>query len=90
MCNFGFQTEALNRAFLDIFEELLFLQNFFDAKLPPGTAKTVFANPKGPPLWMLKKKILHIKFLSKPCDGNWSQDSKIVECITLGYCKYFL
>ena len=29
MCNFGFQPEALNRAFLDIFEELLVLQNFF-------------------------------------------------------------
>ena len=40
---------VLNRAFLGIFEDLLVLQNFFRAKLPPGTAKTVFANPKGPP-----------------------------------------
>ena len=63
MCNFGFQPEALNRAFLDIFEELLVLQNFFFAKLLPGTAKTVFAYPKGPsPLRMLKKKIFRSKF----------------------------
>ena len=75
MCNFGFQPEALNRAFLDIFEELLV---FFHAKLPPGTAKTIFANPKGPPLYMLKKRILQIKFLSKPCGGIWSHDSKMV------------
>ena len=49
MCNFGFQPEALNRAFLDIFEELLVLQIFFSCKYPPalggpfGFAKTVFA-----------------------------------------------
>ena len=54
MCNFGFQPEALNRAFLDIFEELLFCRIFFHAKLPPGTAKTVFANPKGPPFGFSK------------------------------------
>ena len=43
MCNFGFQPEALNlnRAFLDIFEELLVLQIFF-AILTPCTARTIF------------------------------------------------
>ena len=61
MCNFGFQPEALNRAFLDIFEELLVLQNFFRPKLSPGTAKTVFANPKGPPSLDVKKNKVFIK-----------------------------
>ena len=45
--------------YCDIFDkgrELLVLQNFFRSKLPPRTAKTVFVNPKGPPLWMLEKK----------------------------------
>ena len=37
------------RPFFDIFERLPKTQNFFFEKLPPGTAKTVFENPKGPP-----------------------------------------
>ena len=37
------------RPFFDIFERLLETQIFFFEKLPPGTAKTVFENPKGPP-----------------------------------------
>ena len=41
MCNFGFQQEALNRAFLNIFEELLVMKNFFHAK-------TLFVDPKVP------------------------------------------
>ena len=42
MCNFGFQQEALNRAFLNIFEELLVMKNFFHAK-------TLFVDPKALP-----------------------------------------
>ena len=43
MCNFGFQPEALNRAFLDIFEELLVLQNFFFVQnYPPAPQKIFF------------------------------------------------
>ena len=36
------------RPLFDIFERLPKTQIFF-FKLPPGTAKTVFENPKGPP-----------------------------------------
>ena len=60
MCNFGFQPEALNRAFLDIFEELLVLQNFFSCKITPPHCKNHFCKSKGSPLWMLKIKILQI------------------------------
>ena len=61
----------------DFFERLLETQIFFFEKLPPGTAKTVFENP-GVPLLDVEKKILQIKFLSKPCEGIWSHDSKMV------------
>merc|ERR1712155_207931 len=72
LCNFGFQPEALNRAFLDIFEELLVLQNFFSCKITPPHCKNRFCKSKGSPLWMLKNKFLQIKFLSKSCCGIWS------------------
>ena len=52
-----FRWTTILRPFFDIFERLLETQYFFIVeKLPPGIAKTVFENPKGPPLWMLKKK----------------------------------
>ena len=50
-------------------------------KLPPRTAKTVFANPKAPPFGF--EKIFFLKspkiiFLAKPFDRNSSHDSKKV------------
>ena len=58
-----------------------FCRFFFDAKLPPRTAKTVFANPKAPPFGF--EKIFFFKspkiiFLAKPFDRNSSHDSKKV------------
>ena len=45
-----FRQTTILRPFFDIFERLLEKRNFFVVeKLPPGTAKTVFENPKGPP-----------------------------------------
>ena len=72
-----FRRTTILRPFCDIFERLLETQNYFFEKLPPGIAKTVFENPKGPHFgcW---KKIIWIKFLSKPCDGIWSHDSKML------------
>ena len=62
MCNFGFQPEALNRAFLDIFEELLVLQNFFSCKITPRHCKNRFCKSIGSPLWMLKKNVFKSSF----------------------------
>ena len=63
---------------------------FFFWKITPLHRKNRFWKSKGSPLWMLKKN-LQIKFLSKPCDGIWSHDSKMV--LHLGieniFCKYF-
>merc|ERR1712218_519868 len=39
-----------------------FCRIFFRAKLPPGTAKTVFENPKGPPFGCSKKKFFKSSF----------------------------
>ena len=39
-----------------------FCRIFFHAKLPPGTAKTVFENPKGPPFGCWKKKFFKSSF----------------------------
>ena len=64
MCNFGFQPEALNRAFLDIFEELLVLQNFFSCKITPPALQKPFLKIQRVPLLDVEKKILQIKFLS--------------------------
>ena len=53
----------------------------YDCKLPPRTAKTVFANPKAPPFGFGKIfffKSSKIIFSAKPFDRNWSQDSKMV------------
>ena len=62
----------------------------YGCKLPPRTAKTVFANPKAPPFGF--EKIFFFKspkiiFLAKPFDRNSSHDSK--KGMTLGYQKYF-
>ena len=44
-----FRWTTILRPFFDIFERLLETQYFFIVeKLPPGIAKTVFENPKGP------------------------------------------
>ena len=32
-----------------VLQKVLVLQNFFSCKITPRTAKTIFANPKGPP-----------------------------------------
>ena len=72
-----FRRTTIFRPFFDIFERLLETQNFFFEKLPPGTAKTVLKIQRVP-LSMLKKKFLQINFLSKPCDGIGSHDSKMV------------
>ena len=53
----------------------------YGCKLPPRTAKTVFANPKAPPFGF--EKIFFFKspkiiFLAKPFDRNSSHDSKKV------------
>ena len=53
----------------------------YGCKLPPRTAKTVFANPKAPPFGF--EKIFFLKspkiiFLAKPFDRNSSHDSKKV------------
>ena len=53
----------------------------YGCKLPPRTAKTIFANPKAPPFGF--EKIFFFKspkiiFLAKPFNRNRSQDSKMV------------
>merc|ERR1712155_87172 len=91
LCNFGFQPEALNRAFLDIFEKILVLQNFFFVQNYPPALQKPFLQIQRVPLWMLKKKILQIKFLSKPCCGICSHDSKMVKDLGIAniFCNFF-
>ena len=52
--------------------EFFFLKNY-----PPALQKPFLKIQKGDPL-DVEKKILQIKFLSKPYDGIWSHDSKMV------------
>ena len=56
-----FRRTTILRPFFDIFERLLETQYFFIVeKLPPGIAKTVFENPKGP--LDVKKKLFESSF----------------------------
>ena len=64
-----------------------FCRIFFRAKLPPGTAKTVFENPKGPPFGCWKKNSSDQVFIKAML---WHLFSLFQNGITLGYCKYFL
>ena len=73
-----FRQTTILRPFFDIFERLPKTQNFFFWKITPLHCKNRFWKSKGGGLWMLKKKILQIKFLSKPCYGIRSHDSKMV------------
>ena len=61
-----------------------FCRIFFRAKLPPRTAKTVFANPKGPPFGCWKKNSLNQIFIKAMW---WHLLSWLQNGITLGYCK---
>ena len=58
-----FRRNTILRPFFDIFERLLQTQNFFFEKLPPGIAKTVFENPKGPHFGCWKKNYLNQVFI---------------------------
>ena len=54
------------------FAEFFFVQNY-----PLALQKPFLQIQRVPPLGCWKNKFLQIKFLSKPCDGIWSHDSKM-------------
>ena len=68
------------------FADFFFVQNF-----PPALQKPFLQIQRFPPLGV-EKKFLHINFLSKPCDGIWSHDSKMVEHLGIEniFCKYLV